>query len=140
VKNGPQQQQFVPIPMFTQPPAQQASLNEPPARVLVALHFLKHATQKTMTQLAVNDVGFQEVEGQKLTEDEEWTHKAACKVLTDYFQGRFKLDRWEKGMQEEVRGGPGTVLNCLACSPGPPKPNCQMCRGTGTLIAYPSAY
>lgn len=134
-----------PQPMFwpwQQPQTNQRPIlpNEAPARVFVAIRYLNDLTAKTMTRVAVNDVGFQELDGQKLTPCEVEAGRAACEALTAYLKGRMTPDAWEDVIlgEAEPREPEGQVMRCMACEGASNAPNqCSMCRGEGRVIVYP---
>lgn len=142
-----------PIPMsfpllmpFTGPQQQSTShLNQVPARVQMALSFLQDLNIKTMERIAANDVGFETVEGQKLVDEEVWAKNAACNLLRKYFDGSLRPNEWERLL---LRSGPkyppnekGVLINCIQCHGhySPPRPDCVFCRGTGSLLVFPTA-
>lgn len=133
---------MIPMPMMS-PHRSQDVL--PPARVRAALEFLTDLTFKTMPRVAVNDISIEEIEGQRLSQHEARAQQNACNMLCDYFTGSLAPDFWER---EKIRlenanvngmSGPGTVIRCLACSPGPPRPDCHLCKGGGTILVFPTA-
>lgn len=117
--------------------------NQPPARIRAAMEFLQNLSQKTMSEVAANDVGFETIDGQKLTTAEANAQASACHLLSDYFLGTLELDRWEKTEIESKNRtlhncGPGTLLTCIVCG-GSPKPDCVFCRGMGHFLVFPTS-
>jgi len=114
----------------------------PPARVRVALEFLTDLAIKTMTRAAVNDMSIQEIPGLPLSPPEIEAKNAACNLLTSYFKGLSPLDQYESTRlaqlvrKDDSSRGPGTLIRCFACLPNPPRPGCQLCRGTGEILVY----
>ena len=143
------QQGFMPFPFFgSWPPFQQpqqiAEAGQPPARVRIALEFLTNLSSKTMLRAAANDLSIEVIPGQDLTSNEKDAQLAACDMLADYFGGRLKQDIWEKAEFDMTlrRIGssemPGVIIRCVLCAPGPGRVDCGLCRGTGSLLIFPS--
>ena len=136
---------FVPIPMQIVQQGgfqQQPMFGRPPARVIAAMDLLHLFTMKTMKRCAANDVGFNELEGQQLTSQEERAQNSACSALSKYFEGNLKPDQWEqKDINTDprsVRSEPGTFIQCFNCAPRPPQQNCPFCKGCGNVLVYPA--
>jgi hypothetical protein len=124
------------------PPQQRESVQPqaPPARVRVALEFLRDLTFKTMPKVAINDVAIEDVPLQKLTAEEEAAQDAACFLLSSYFNGRLQLNVQEKSELEQSKraDGPGVVMKCQLCYGGPINPGCALCKGSGNVIVFPA--
>lgn len=117
---------------------QSSRVEEPPARVRAALVFLNDLTMKTMNRVAATEHQIQEVDGQKLTEDEGSAQATACHLLSSYFAGTLKPDYWES-KNERHAGNPGSVLRCFACADlREPMPECTLCNGAGRIVVYPA--
>lgn len=121
-------------------------VNEVPARVQVAMAYLKQLTIKTMTQLAANDVGFETVDGQELTKGEAAAQDSAANLLRDYFAGAYVPDSCEEGDREVERrvtavlGQRGLSTPCYQCRMDRSvMPQCPVCRGTGRVLVFPDA-
>ncbi len=130
--------------LMSQLPEPQRPGDEVPARVRLAMEYLSHCTMKTMVRGMANDVGFDTIEGQKLTEEESSAHGVACLLLQKYFRGCLKpsasehlvLDAMED-KQDDATSGSGMLMRCFSCAPNPPRPECPFCRGQGEVIVYP---
>ncbi len=137
---------FFPFPIFQplQSQQQHAPSEEVPARVHLAMEFLAHCTAKTMVKGMVNDVGFDTVPGQSLTDEEASAQATACNLLQSYFRGRLKPSHAENLALDALEGkvgnrpdGSGMLMKCFACAPNPPQPGCPFCQGQGEVIVYP---
>lgn len=134
----------MPLPMVQQ----QADLQEPTARVKVAITYLRDCMVKRMDRAAVNDISIEIIPGQELVEMEKRAQAAAAELLVSYFKGALIPDRWEQeglANTRHARKPPkvndmanGTIINCFACAGGPVRSNCKFCRGTGTVLVFPS--
>mgnify|MGYP001574195025 CR=1 FL=1 len=120
--------------------------NEVPARVQVALTYLKHLTIKTMTQVVANDVGFETVDGQELTKGESAAQDSAANLLRDYFAGAYLPDSCEERNGEVERrvaavlGQRGLSTPCYHCrGERSVMVQCPVCRGTGRVLVFPDA-
>ncbi len=154
--NGNQMAGFVPMPMsFLFPQQQQTGqreqIDKPPARVLVAMEFLRRLADKQSINLASEysgHDGFMEAKGQEVLPVERETEAAACKLLTAYFQGKVKPSSLEKEeAQRLVEGekkpahkvnGPWSIYHCFACGGGPNQRRCTICKGSGQMICAPT--
>lgn len=140
---------FFPFPVFQARDFQQQSRpgDEVPARVRLAMEYLAHCTVKTMTRGMANDVGFDTVPGQELTDEEASAHGTACLLIQSYFRGRLKpshvehlvLDAMEDQRECPRPDSAGMLMKCFACAPSPPQPGCPFCHGQGEVIVYPKA-
>ena len=143
MNGGNNQPGFIPIPMqVVQGGYQQPMFTRPPARISVAIDLLYQFTMKTMKRCAANDVGFNELDGQNLTSQEERAQNAACALLSNYFEGKLKPDIWERNdIDKDPRmashNEPGTFIRCFRCAPEPAAQSCPFCKGTGQVIVYP---
>ena len=131
-----------PLVVFNSPDGQGGNnrhQEEPPARVQVALAYLRDVTFKQMTRAAINDISIELIDGPKLKSSEEAAQLAACDMLEMYFQGRMQMDMREKTQQKEMQrlNAGATLLSCIACQ-GSGVRNCSMCRGTGRILVYPA--
>jgi hypothetical protein len=114
------------------------------ARVRVALQVLSFLSDKTATRLAANDVGFQELDGQKLEPEEKELMFTACKQLTAYLEGKQDPSALEKVAHErhrqEARRPPmidGLRIACPNCQGQPPQVmQCTLCGGRGGVIVF----
>jgi hypothetical protein len=125
---------------------------EVPARVRVAMDFLQHLTAKTEQRIAVNDIQMESFEGQKLTAREETTRNDALTFLSDYLLGTGTMDKWEVasirstlGMHPaECYGYPpnqrGRRWTCGLCDSKQPNPQCPLCHGLGSFLAFPDVH
>ena len=120
--------------------------NEVPARVQVALAYLKQLTFKTMSQVVGNDVGFETVDGQQLTKGEGQAQDSAANLLRDYFAGAYVPDSCEERNGEVERrvaavlGQRGLSTPCYQCHMDRNvMPQCPVCRGTGRVLVFPDA-
>lgn len=116
-------------------PAQ--SLDTPPARVRVAMQYLALCNQKTGPKLlpgGFQNEGLHEVEGEKLTEHEGVTQRAACTLLEMYFLGRLPPSCWEQAHVAHATEGrvgfhasddPQPEWSCPVCKNQ--NSNCLMC-------------
>ena len=131
-----------PIVMMAPQVQQQApqSMDDPPARVLVAMRFLSELTFKQMTRVAVADMGrIEEIAPPGLNGSEVAAQHAACDMLESYFAGRLKPNLWEDALIQEKTRNPqeeGTLLRCIACQGA--NPQCSVCKGTGRILIYPA--
>lgn len=120
------------------------STNEVPARVRVAVEYLKQLTFKTMPQIAANEVGFETIDGQQLTQSETDAQASAAVLLRDYFAGSYTPDdREEKDAEvarrvDQVLGQRGLSVPCFQCHcDRMVMRNCPVCRGTGKVLVFP---
>lgn len=136
------------FPMIMMPPwmnnsPQPIRTERPPARILVALDFLAGLSVKTMTRAAVNNVGIEQIDGQKLSATEVDAQNAACEMLENYFLGKLQPDFWEKKQAENgvLSDKPGLVMQCPACIGRPMgiKPDCKICAGEGQILTFPTS-
>jgi hypothetical protein len=122
---------------FMSPPWGERPQSSPgpiPPRVEKALQFLSMCNQKTMSQAAVSDNQIQEIEGQKLTEEEQVAQATACNLLNQDFTGSLQPDIWEK-KDKKRKLEPMKVLMCPGCAgASEPKENCPLCEGSGTIV------
>ena len=116
-----------------------------PPRVRFALEFLRELNLKGATRAAANDFMIEQIPGQKLTSDEVNARAAACSMLQDYFNGKMRLNIWEKDLRlEETRypypAGPGQFLACFNClsQGGRVKEDCDICGGCGRILVFPT--
>lgn len=126
-----------------------ANMN-PPARVQAALVFLNQLTAKTGVIYACTDMRGLEVEqGQRLAPHEVEAQKAACNMLTQYFEGTLPLTHYdpqwtpphvpvavpvEKCLPDK---GPDHTT-CPACMIwGSASKNCDICSGVGIIRPIP---
>ena len=139
---------FYPFPIFQpQELSPQGPGDDVPARVRLAMEYLAHCTTKTMVRGMVNDVGFDTIEGQKLTEEELSAQGTACLLIQRYFRGKLKpshvehlvLDAMEDRQGESRPEVAGMLMKCFACAPNPPQPCCPFCHGQGEVIVYPKS-
>jgi hypothetical protein len=122
---------FQAMPIFVQPP--QPYLHdrlraEVPPRVEKAFELLRALTLKTSVNMAgrversgSQDLGTLEVEGQKLTIEEQQVQRAALELLSSYFNGKLKESGWDgvRERQAEEEGEP-KLWNEISC------PNCMV--------------
>lgn len=137
---------FMMMPMmspFPQEPPQQQQAPDivVPARVRIAMEFLQSLTIKTMTRAAVSENQIDQIDGQKLTEEESNTQATACNLLGKYFAGRLEADSWEKirvdalKKQNDGKNPRGMVLNCVMCGTSRrPRKDCPLCEGSGVIL------
>lgn len=112
-----------------------------PPRVKTALDCLVHFTHKTMTRVAMNGVSIEEIDGQKLTVPEVAVEQAACRTLVDYLRGRLEPDVWEHAdLGPTYPTQAGMLLRCWFCAgiPEHARANCQVCRGAGQILVFPT--
>lgn len=121
-----------------------------PARVEKALEFLGLLTFKTMDRAAASDSQVVEIEGQKLTAEEQSAQATALSLLEQYFAGKLQPDVWEgakvkfEDKSADAAGkkakagsmGDGSVIQCPAGCLGQ-YPDCKMCNGTGRVFVTP---
>lgn len=111
-----------------------------PARVNKAMEFFAIVSQKTATRAAMNDMYIEQIPGQKLTDEEANALATACNLLCSYFSGKLNPDVWESVRVDAARkhvetgGMTGRLLHCIGCQPGPPRPGCPLCQGTGRIM------
>lgn len=134
---------FLPFPFMApawQQPAVPAAEEEPPVRVRVALAWLAACTNKTQGRLAVNDTSIEDFPGQSLSPEESDARAEAAEVVRQYLAGNLKLDRWERREFARSRffGQPATVLNCPHCNGRTGDGSCNLCKGAGTVLAFPN--
>ena len=119
-----------------------------PPRVEKAMQFLNLLSQKTSPQVAATDHNIQEIEGQKLTEEEANAQATACNLLNEYFGGKLQPGSWEQLKSDAIKrqarrgkrkkNGPdkvSSILHCPMCGGG--KKDCQLCQGSGTVFFTP---
>lgn len=134
---------FMPFPFqyFLPRPHQQQEEKEPPMRVRVAMDYLRLLTHKTSDGAVPHGVGAEVIAGQKLVPAETAAQTAACELLKIYFHGDLEPDVWEEKQQEEQNkvDEPGKLISCFLCQArSHVDPNCSICRGTGTILVYPT--
>lgn len=119
----------------------------PPARVQAALVFLNQLTAKTGVIYACTDMRGLEVEqGQKLAPHEVEAQKAACNMLTQYFEGTLPLTHYDPQWSPPSAPLANPVeppccyvktpdyASCPACIIwGSLNEKCDMCNGTGAI-------
>jgi hypothetical protein len=110
-----------------------------PQRVQVAMAMLRQLSEKTDIKIAVNDVGFQEYEGQKLEPEEQQVFLTSCKLLTTYLEGTMKLTKEEK--RETDPNAERSLIRCPQClgQQHVLGKSCDLCRGQGRLSCVPAA-
>ena len=130
---------MMPLPMF-HPPERERDPIEVPGRVRLAVEFVCVCTRKTAPQVAANEVSIQEIEGQELEVEEREALHAACKLLTAFFQGEYATNEFEKKLLKEKKpAGEGSLIRCPGCGGNPVhRAQCQLCRGQGGLLVYPT--
>ena len=130
------QSPIMPISIFNPSPHEEA-----PARVRMAMDFLVACTMKTMVRGMVNNVGFDTISGQHLTEEESVAQATACNLLASYFRGKLSPSVFEQkaSVEEKSSTVPGMLMRCFSCEPGPGQPGCAFCHGCGDIIVYPRA-
>lgn len=127
------------LPMVFPAPSAPPSGEEPPPRVLAAMAFLNQLTQKTAAKCAVNDISIEWHEGPKLLGHEVAAQIAACDLLTDYFRGKMKPDRFERLPERGLTGMlelDGVITGCPACA-GVGQVGaitCMYCKGRGRAL------
>lgn len=127
-----------PIQLVMTQPQQVAEtpLDQVPARVRIACGLLDHMTMKTMTKIAVNDIGIEEIDGEKLIHEEEQCQASALALLTNYFNGKLKPTATEKVVKPCLKRPHGSVrIECPACFAihGKVNGDCLMCAGVGLV-------
>jgi len=125
----------------------QVSDQSPPLRVQVALHFIRHFTEKTEVK-ALPTKGCDEaaewipLERVELTVQEKDAYDAALRLIENYFDGNMKeasLEIVERQREEErmrqtrLDGGPLLVMDCPQCGGGPNQYRCMVCRTKGKV-------
>ena len=131
--------QMIPFP-WPAPQQQQKQDQEAPARVLVALSYLRNVTMKQTALVAVNDISIEWRDGQELETAEKLARDAACHLLVDYLRGGLKKSVYEKS-EKSGPGWPkdkaGFLMKCPHCFPnGFIKPNCNICGGVGEGMTF----
>ncbi len=122
-----------------QPPQR---MEEPPARVKVAMDYLRDLTMKTMPQVAVNGMEIREIDLTRLTSGETSVQSTACDLLKQYFTGSLQPDHWERQQGEfggELNRRAGMLLRCPSCLGDMSKPDCLVCKGAKDVIVFPAA-
>jgi len=115
-----------------------------PARVSKAFEFLHMMNHKQTSRpvAAACDIALelQIIPGQTLTDEEANTVATACNMLTNYFAGKLTPDIWEsvkvQAAQKQAETGniAGRLMHCIACVPGPARPGCPLCHGSGKIM------
>lgn len=139
--------------MFGGPPMpnHQASpmLNEPPARVLMAMNFSLTMARRASPMIAVNDLTIEEIQPAKVTTHEQAAWNAACVALADYFNGKLDLDVFEDALVdgievETTRRRMGQRIVCGVChgdkvllDHDKQKRTCGLCEGAGIILVIP---
>jgi len=137
-------------PMVFIPPQQRerrpVDNGRPPVRVLVAMNLLASFTEKMRPQIAVNDVGFEQIDGQNLTAEEEECHAVAADLITSWLQGKLpqapeeKLAERRKRKRRKTSGVKGTCTSCggngymATGSLGQGRQRCSLCGGKGFVM------
>lgn len=149
--NGDGQAKGINIMFGGQSPSNQAGplLNEPPARVRMAMDFSLSMARRASPMVAVNDLHIEEIKTAKLTGHEQAAWDAACVALADYFNGKLDLDVFEdvlvEGMEvETTRRRMGKRLVCGVChgekfllDQDKQKRTCGLCDGAGMILVIP---
>lgn len=132
-----------------QPPSegQGAPPEIPPARVRLALDYLRYVAHKQQPFGVVNGISIEIVPGVQPSTAEAVAREEAARALGDYFAGRLRRDGWErdraKGAAAPVSpagalaGGPGCYVHCPRCA-GRANPGCQLCEGSGEVYIFPA--
>ncbi len=134
---------WMPIQMWQQPQQPQGYQlgNEVPARVAFAMRALDFFAAKEMDRIAVNNVGFETLPGQKLSHAEVNARESAANLLNVYFLGKVEPDRWERRLlaQNKSEKAKGVTMLCPNCPRHEPLPSCAYCGGCGrvTVTACP---
>lgn len=129
-----------PLVVFNSPDGQGGTprnQEEPPARVQVALAFLRDVTFKQFTRAAVNDISIELISPPKLNSSEELAQHAACDMLEAYFKGSLPMDQREREQQKRENQQEGSLLTCIACQ-GTSRYSCTLCKGSGRVLVYPA--
>lgn len=144
---GPNGQPFM-FPMMIQHQPQQPNQPErAPIRVRTALEYLAMLDTKTMPRAAVSDATCIELDPVQLELEERETRVIALKLLNSYFEGKFQQTKQEKDIEaqknkpDERIKGPGMILRCVGCVDRrqlKPGEICQICKGTGEIIVFPT--
>lgn len=135
-----QQPFLMPFPMLVPQQAPPPQSDQVPRRVAVAMSLWQQVSQQLTPQIAVNDVGFERMEPRKLEVEEQEMVLTACKLLTCYMQGGFKLTKDEEKQAKRAEQGRVTVIRCPNCMgqrqfKGQP---CDLCEGGGSLTTRPT--
>lgn len=133
-----------PVPRLCAAPAEQPD-DEPPARVLVAMQYLRYATDKTADAVVPHGMGAETVGGQQLTRDEQEAMTNACSLLSTYFTGKLIPTRWEDGTLSRRRNQ-GAIIICPMCGgeelqpeeEGETPPVCKLCAGSKRVLVVPT--
>lgn len=139
------QQPFQVIPMFGPPePMEMPPSSEiiVPARVIKAMDFLAMLNSKQMTRAACSENQVVEIQGQKLSPEEEATKGVALNMLSHYFEGKLAPDNWEtikadslvNRNKRKAINGTMRVMSCVHCGGAPGDRKCPLCEGKGTLV------
>ena len=97
---------------------------------------------KAMKRAATSDNQILEIEGQKLSPEEEATKSVALNMLSHYFEGKLAPDNWEtikadllkRKNKKKSASGKLRVMACPACGGSPGDENCPVCEGKGTFV------
>ncbi len=134
---------FLPFPMLMGAgPIPSPMAPECPARVRAAMEFLQQLSFKQMVRGVATEHVIDVIPGQKLTTAEANAQASAANMLSLYFQGKLRVNFWEKLERDQMNTGfgglgPGTPINCVNCIGGAPKSKCPLCKGSGNLIVFP---
>ena len=159
----PQQPQgqppFAMMPMPFWPPWQQPQDhhgqtlgNEVPARVRVAMEFLRQLSAKETPQVAVTGFvqgpgSIEVLDGLKLTKDEIVAQNHALAMLSDFFRAQMQNNNWEElytdSAERDLEQREGVTIVCPVCEgrsriPGS-QSNCLLCRNGGRVVAFPAS-
>jgi hypothetical protein len=124
-------------------------LNEPPARVRMAMDFSLTMAKRASPMIAVNELRIEEIQPAKLTTHEHAAWNAACVALTDYFNGSLDLDVFEDALVdgievETTRRRMGQRMICGVChgekvllDNDKQQRTCGLCEGAGMILVIP---
>jgi hypothetical protein len=126
-------------------PLPEREVDRVPARVQVALAFLRDLTQKTSVHMAgelSQHDGYVEASGQQLSKEETGARNVALKTVEFWLAGALKPTEQETAALEQRtrdRADDGIEINCPNCSPAKGDPNCPphlcfVCRGRRRVL------
>lgn len=123
-------------------PANTYRPTEVPPRVQQAMRLLELLTVKASVHMAAkmdSHDGFDQGEGQELSDQEKSAQNAALKVVGEYFSGDLKPGVWDKPLRRakedrETLGLNLIKMDCPKCGGNQPaKQFCSVCRGHGAM-------
>jgi hypothetical protein len=154
--NPPGVSMSIQFPFYPQQQVQQRDFAVVPCRVDQALQVLNLFAQKEADRPSGEGVGCEIIEGKKLTDEERIVRVSACELLSKYFQGKLRHDKWDElrfdlidpaSDTNDEKKQPGTLMHCICKGVNPmtgisshrlPVNDCVFCHGGGFVYVIPA--